>query len=244
MRYPCLTLALALGLAACGHAHAHWSYEGDTGPTRWGALSPEWAACSDGRRQSPIDLSAAVSRPLAPLEIAYEPSAAREANNGHTVQVTPLAGGNVVFRGERWTLKQLHFHHPSEHAIDGQRAPMEMHLVHQGPHGLLVIGVLLVEGPQPAGPFDAVLARLPGRAGAEVALASVDASHLLPDDRGYYTYAGSLTTPPCTENVTWVVLRAPVFVPKAELDAFAALVPDDSRPIQGRNGRALEVFTP
>jgi len=230
-----ILLAVSFAVSGCATHAAHFSYAGDIGPEKWGKLA---SVCADGRRQSPIDLTGAVEKPLSGLDFAYTAGPARAVHNGHTIQVTPSATNTVRFGGETWTLQQLHFHHPGEHAIDGQRAPMELHLVHKGARGLLVVGVLLADGTGGA-PFEPIFNALPRHEHEETAVAALDPVALLPLDRSFFTYEGSLTVPPCTENVTWVVLKAPSTVSRAQLDAFATLFPDDSRPLQPLNARTI-----
>jgi carbonic anhydrase len=234
MRLP-LVVMFAAGCAT-GQAPAHWSYAGDTGPADWGKVA---SACADGKRQSPIDLTGAVGNPSAGLYLAYQVGPAKLVHNGHTIQVQPENGGSITFQGETWTLQQLHFHHPSEHTIDGQRFPMEAHFVHQGAHGQVVLAVMLVEGGGGA-PFDAIFQALPHDEGEETTVAAIDPGALLPLDRRFFTYPGSLTTPPCSETVTWVVLQAPMTISRAQLDDFAALFPENARPVQPLNGRVIE----
>jgi carbonic anhydrase len=227
---------LVLSVLAAGCAGHHWSYVGDSGPANWGKFA---SVCAEGKRQSPIDLSGTVDKPLGGVDFAYHPAPAHAINNGHTIQVRPTDGGSVTFNGQTYPLTQFHFHHPSEHTIDGQRAPMELHLVHETPHGALAVGVMLVDGTGGAS-FEPIFNQLPRHEGDETQLGTIDATTLLPADRSFVTYPGSLTTPPCGESVTWVVLRAPVTISRAQLEAFSALFPDNSRPIQPRNGRTIE----
>jgi carbonic anhydrase len=228
--------SLLLVAVLAGGCAERFSYVGDTGPAHWAKFS---SVCVEGQRQSPVDLTGAVEKPgLAGVEFAYQAGPARALNNGHTIQVD-TTGGSVTFGGETWTLSQFHFHHPAEHAIAGQKAPMELHLVHKGAHGLLVVGVMLVDGTGGA-PFEPVFWQLPRHQGDTAAIASVDPTTFLPTDRGFFTYPGSLTVPPCSENVTWVLLKSPVTISHAQLEAFSALYPDDSRPLQPLNGRTIE----
>lgn len=231
-----MTRLFVVALLAGGCAAGHWSYIGDSGPANWGKYA---SVCADGKRQSPIDLTGAVEKPLAGVELAYTAGPAKLVHNGHTIQVQPQNGGTITFAGEKWTLKQLHFHHPSEHSIDGQRFPMEMHLVNEGPHGALALGVMLVDGTGGV-PFESIFNALPRHEGETTEVATVDPTALLPSDRSFFTYPGSLTTPPCGENITWVVLKAPVTISKAQLDAFATLFPDNARPVQPLAGRVIE----
>jgi carbonic anhydrase len=241
-------LAVALSLAAFGVALAqegvHWSYEGESGPEHWGQLSSGFAACAKGVEQSPVDIPAGA--PVNPADIAfsYQPSAVNIFNNGHTVQVAYAKGGSITLDGVIYSLDQFHFHAASEHAIGGAHSPLEIHLVHKNAQGgLAVVGVLLKAGAEnPA--YAPVLRNLPAqvsRQPAPVAGAIVDANQLLPAQRGYWRYNGSLTTPPCSEGVKWLVMSTPVELSEAQIAAFTSLYKDDARPLQPFNSRAFLV---
>ena len=244
-----LTLAVALALVAFGVALAqegvHWSYEGDTGPEHWGELSPDYAACSQGVEQSPVDIP--TSAPVNPANLAfkYQPSAVNIFNNGHTVQVNYDQGSSIVLDGVTYNLVQFHFHAASEHEIGGVQDPMELHLVHKNAQGgLAVIGILLKAGAEnPA--YAPVLQNLPPQESqpTPVAGATVDANTLLPAQRGYWRYNGSLTTPPCTEGVKWLVMSTPVELSEAQIAAFTTIFKNNERPVQPLNARTFLVPT-
>ncbi|HZS39605.1 MAG TPA: carbonic anhydrase family protein [Polyangia bacterium] len=248
------SLVLAAALAGCAHApspstpaapaapahHAHWSYEGATGPEHWGALDPAFAACGDGRAQSPIDLAGATPAALPALGFHYVPSAGKVVDNGHTIQIDLAPGSWLDLDGARYPLVQFHFHHPSEHTVDGRRAPLELHLVHKTAGGALaVIGVLVESGGAPSA-LAPIFAQLPPPGGARSLDAPFSPEAILPAERAYDRYVGSLTAPPCTEGVRWQVLRAPLAISAGEIDAFSARYPLDSRPLQPRHDRPLE----
>ena len=241
-------LAVALALVAFGVALAqeavHWSYEGESGPEHWGDLSPDFAACAKGVEQSPIDIPAGA--PLNPADIAfsYQPSAVNIFNNGHTVQVAYAKGSSIALDGVTYNLDQLHFHAASEHTLGGAHSPLEIHLVHKNAQGgLAVVGVLLKAGAEnPA--YAPVLQNLPAQVSqqaAPVAGATVDANALLPAQRSYWRYNGSLTTPPCTEEVKWLVMRTPVELSEAQIAAFTSIFKNDARPVQPFRSRAFLV---
>jgi carbonic anhydrase len=235
-------LAGLLGVAACpvcarldslAAAEARWGYgPGARGPAHWGELTEDYRACGLGTEQSPIDLAGAVRAELPRLRLDYGTVALRPVDNGHTIQLDVGAGHRLELDGRSFALRQFHFHHPSEHALDGRRWPMEAHFVHRGEGGgLAVIGLFLEPGA--AGEeWTRVFEALAGRDTGELALAG-----LFPGDLGYLRYAGSLTTPPCSETVEWLVVRAPVAVPAAGIERFAARFPDNARPIQPRHRR-------
>jgi carbonic anhydrase len=223
---------------AAGGAHPHWTYEGKSGPERWGGLSPDFAACARGKAQSPIDLGSAVpAEPLPELAFDYHPASAEVRNNGHTIEVSPRAAGTLRIGDATYRLQQFHFHHPSEHTVRGEAAPLEVHLVHRDDRGhLAVVGILVHPGePNPA--LERVWSALPRRSGETRHLEQVDLAALIPPNHAYWRYTGSLTTPPCTEGVTWIVMESPLSLEPGDVDAFAQLFPDNSRPVQPRNAR-------
>ncbi len=234
-------VAGALLVGAGARSQTHWGYEGAYGPAHWGSLDPGFAACGEGRRQSPVDLGGTETADLPEIVFDYAPSPISILNNGHTIQVNYAAGNGIVLDGTRYELAQFHFHHRSEHTMDGAGFPMEMHLVHVGVGGALaVVGVLLEEG----GVNEAlapVWRRLPEESGpAAVVEGTVDAAALLPERRTTWRYAGSLTTPPCTEGVSWLVMTEPATVSEEQIEAFSAIFSGNYRPVQPRNGRRLE----
>lgn len=239
---PALAGLLAFSLCATASAleHAHWSYAGKTGPAEWAALAPDNALCKTGQQQSPVDLQAAKARALAPHDAAirYGQVAGRLVNNGHTLEVdaTGESGNTVVFKGVDYRLDQFHFHTPSEHRLDGRPFPMEMHLVNKSADGgIAVVGVLIKAGRKNSA-LAPIFARPPkvGAAGRDL---QIDLAALLPADRKALLYSGSLTTPPCTEQVQWVVLEQPIEMSRAQITAFRRLFPDNHRPVQPLNGR-------
>ncbi|MGE0483967.1 MAG: carbonic anhydrase [Gammaproteobacteria bacterium] len=241
-RACCLALAMVGAcnpVHAAGHDAPHWGYTGDSGPAVWATLAPEYAECGTGTRQSPIDLPVAVgldvpSEAPATLEVYHHEHSMDVVNNGHTVMVTYDDGDALTYAGKRYALVQYHLHAPSEHTVGGQHFPLELHLVHRAEDGeLAVVGVLLEKGTHQGG-FDPVLAHLPGAVDerAHVEHVAIDVDTLLPAKRNAYAYLGSLTTPPCTEGVHWLVLRTPVELDAAQIEAFAAVLHDNARPVQ------------
>ena len=226
--------------AAATHAD-HWAYEGNGGPQNWGGLKPEFAKCSAGLRQSPIDIRDGVKVQLDPVQIEYRPSAIRVVDNGHTIQVNVAPGNTIEVIGRRYELLQFHFHRPSEERINGRQFDMVAHLVHKDVQGrLAVIAVLLDRGS--AHPLvQTVWNNLPLEKGEEVpAKALLDLNALLPADRSYFTYMGSLTTPPCSEGVLWMVMKEPVPISSEQIGVFSRLYPMNARPIQSASGRLIK----
>ena len=220
---------------------AHWSYAGAGGPAEWGLMKPEFSACANGTRQSPIDIRSGVKVDLEPIQIDYRPSGFSVVDNGHTIQVNIEGGNSIEVQGRRYDLLQFHFHRPSEERIDGRQFDMVAHLVHKDPEGrLAVIAVLLDRGS--AHPLvQTVWNNLPLEKGTEMRVRNgLDMNHLLPADRRYYTYMGSLTTPPCSEGVLWLVLQQPVPVATDQINVFLRLYPMNARPIQSASGRLIK----
>ncbi len=247
-------LALTLGGVGCGneaahghvagpgsHAKAHFGYTGATAPSHWGALSEDWWACGAGRAQSPIDLTSAVKAELPDLEMDYKSTGVHIVNNGHSVQLNYEKGSTLSFNEDAFALLQFHFHAPSAHTVDGKHFDMEMHLVHRSPTGeRAVIGVFIKEGKENAA-FAPIWDHLPQLRGpvAVVPGMRIDVDDLLPADKNYYSYVGSLTTPPCTEGVLWKVLATPIELSRAQIDAFRAIYRGNNRPVQPLYGRAI-----
>lgn len=232
----------AAAKAGQGHAAAgHWSYQGDAGPQSWGKLKPEFIKCTSGERQSPIDIRDGMKLQLDPVLFDYRPSAFRVIDNGHTVQVNVAGGNTIEVMGRRYSLVQFHFHRPSEERVDGRQFEMVAHLVHKDMEGrLAVVAVLLDQGS--AHPLvQTVWNNLPLEKGEEVpARAMLDLNALLPAERNYFTYMGSLTTPPCSEGVLWMVMKQPVQVSLEQIGIFARLYPMNARPIQAASGRLIK----
>ena len=246
MRYISVFL-LGLGLLApqismAQQAGADWSYEGKTGPFNWGHLDPAYAACSHGKEQSPIDIRGAhLDRNLPPIEVHYLSGAMTLTNTGHTVQVVPPAGSYILVSGKRYDLVQFHFHHPGEESVKGNLPDMDVHFVHKSADGkIVVIAVRLNEGNANA-LLAALWEHLPKTVGATDKLSEpMSPAGLLPTDRGYWTYEGSLTAPPCTEGVRWIIMEQQVELSRDQLRAFGALYKLNSRMLQSTHGRKVE----
>jgi carbonic anhydrase len=238
-----LILAPLVGSAFAAEAHPHWSYRGATGPSHWGALEPEFGACGAGREQSPIDLRDQVVQKadLPAIQFAYQPAPLKIIDNGHTILVNYAPGSFITVAGHRYELVQFHFHKPSEESINGRRSDMVAHLVHKDTEGrLAVVAVLLTAGR--INPMVATLwNNLPARKETEMEVpgVQVNATDLLPDKRTYYAFAGSLTTPPCSEKVTWFVLKSPSTLSTGEIDRFGQAYPMNARPLRPLNGRVI-----
>jgi carbonic anhydrase len=248
MRFSALAV-LALGVAALSATQiaaqtANWSYQGKTGPLVWGKLDPAYQACSKGHEQSPLDIRGAhLNKALTPIEFHYIAGQVTLKNDGHTIVAHVNPGSYIVAGGVRYELVEYDFHHPGEQAVRGKLSDMDVHLLHRSADGkLAVVAVRLIED---LGNPNAVLAalwpHLPITAGAtEKIQEMVSAGGLLPADRGYWTYTGSLTTPPCTEGVRWFVMEQELSLSRDQLRAFAAIFRMNTRGLQEAHGRRIE----
>jgi len=225
---------MIVGTAQEHHPEHAWDYGEALGPSHWGDLKPEFATCKTGHHQSPIDIRNAQKANLPPIRFDYEPTPLHIIDNGHTIMVN-YGQGNFLSVGEkRYELKQFHFHIPSEEKINGKSFDMSLHLVHVDAEGkLAVVAVLLQQGAN--NPLVHELWNdLPREKEKEERLDNIqiDASRILPFDRSYYTFSGSLTTPPCSEDVTWFVLKHPVTISAEDIKQFYQLYRNDARPTQ------------
>ena len=227
-----LTAALALAGPAAAQDHGShaqtWTYGGATGPERWSGLDPANAACTTGQQESPIDLKGAITADLGDLDIDWSPMVAAARDTGHAIQLDAPEGSTMAMGGQTYRLLQFHVHQPAEHLLNGRRFPLEIHFVHAGPDGILgVLGVFADIGVASA-PLQAMIDSL----GAPATGPMLDPNGFLPAGRDFLRYEGSLTTPPCSETVDWVVLSDPITVSQAQIDTFERLHPGNTRPIQ------------
>ncbi|MGB0909112.1 MAG: carbonic anhydrase [Nitrospirales bacterium] len=222
--------------------HAHWAYLGVEDPSHWAMLSKEYLACEAGNRQSPINITSTHHGDhYQRLEFHYQTSELHEINNGHTIQVSHVSGCRVDLNDRTYKLRQFHFHSPSEHHIEGQAFPMEMHLVHQDEAGhVLVIAIMMkTDAEQPV--LRKLWKWLPDQVGQEVSIPlELSLAEILPTSTHHYAYSGSLTTPPCTEGVQWIVLKEPMHVAQQDVDEFVSIIGRNARPIQPRRGRHID----
>ncbi|MEI6327814.1 MAG: carbonic anhydrase family protein [Pseudanabaena sp. ELA645] len=240
-----LAIAISLFLALSSSVLAaqlppHWSYGGAENPTQWGNISKDFAACELGKNQSPINIKNAIASKPANISFDYKPSPLSVVNNGHTIQVNYAEGSTVTIDGQKYALLQFHFHTPSEHAINAKASAMELHLVHRNAAGqLAVVGVMLNKGK--ANPLiEEVWQNIPATGKTNtVSDRLIDASGLLPIRKAYYSYDGSLTTPPCSEGVKWNVFVESMTISEEQIQAFEKLYQVDARPIQPINNRKV-----
>lgn len=221
--------------------HDHWDYDGEAGPARWGKLNPAWTKCEVGTRQSPIDIRDGIQVDLETPVFEYKPSAFNVVDNGHTVQVNVGPGNRVTLTGRSYELVQFHFHRPSEEKIAGRGFDMVAHLVHKDNDGRLLIVAVLMESGKPHSLVQTVWNNLPlEKNDPLVPTITIDLNQLLPSRTDYYTYMGSLTTPPCTEGVLWVVMKEPIQVSAQQIGIFGRLYPMNARPAQANSGRLIK----
>ncbi len=231
----------AVTVAAMPAHGTHWSYEGELGPANWGKINVDWAKCSTGNRQSPIDIRDGMKVDLEQIVFDYKPSSFSVTDNGHTIQVS-LSGGNyITLQNRMYELVQFHFHRPSEERINGRGFEMVVHLVHKDAEGKLAVVALMLERGKTHPTIQTVWNNLPLEKNDTVNPTIVlDVSEMLPNRRDYYTFMGSLTTPPCTEGVLWLVMKEPVQASPQQMALFSRLYPLNARPIQAGAGRVIK----
>jgi len=246
-----VTVAVTASLLTLGSAPVaaqgspHWSYSGPTGPAKWGILEKEYSSCALGKTESPIDIRDAIAKKTAlpAINFDYQASTLKIIDNGHTIQINYTPGSFITVGSEQYELVQFHFHKPSEEKLNGKSYDMVAHLVHKDKDGkLAVVAVLLAKGS--ANPLIKTLwNNLPKEKEKEnvVDTVKINVADLLPQNQAYYTFAGSLTTPPCTEGVTWFVLKHSTSISADEIARFAKFYPMNARPVQPLNGREVRV---
>lgn len=219
----------------------HWSYDGEGGPANWGKIDPANARCDSGQRQSPIDIRDGISVDLEPVVFDYKPVRFNVVDNGHTIQVNLGAGDSITILGRRYDLVQFHFHKPSEEHVDGAAFDMVIHLVHKDMDGKLVGLAVLVQQGKANSLVQTIWNNMPLEKNDVVQPpGTIDLNQILPTDRRYYTYMGSLTTPPCTEGVLWIVFKQPIELSPEQISIFSRLYPMNARPIQNSSGRLIK----
>lgn len=219
----------------------HWSYEGELGPRNWGKINPDWIKCASGNRQSPIDIRDGMKVDLEQINFDYRPSGFNVIDNGHTIQVGISGGNFITIMGRTYELLQFHFHRPSEERINGRGFEMVAHLVHKDPEGKLAVVAVLIERGRAHPLIQTIWNNLPlEKNETNNPNIVIDMNDILPNRRDYFTYMGSLTTPPCTEGVLWMVMKEPVQASGSQLALFSRLYPMNARPIQPNAGRVIK----
>lgn len=219
----------------------HWSYSGEAGPENWGKLDGKFIACEIGKNQSPVDLAHFVEADLELITFTYSAGTTEILNNGHTVQVNYASGNSITVNGHMFELKQFHFHAPSENTLNGKHYPMEGHFVHADASGNLAVVAVMFEEGAANELLTQLWTKMPSKAGEKNALPTThNIAALLPAKHDYYRFNGSLTTPPCSEGVWWLVLKQPSIASKAQIDQFAKVMGHpNNRPVQAVNARVV-----
>ena len=237
------TIAVIPSPSLAEEQSSDWGYGGASNSTRWGELSSEFETCELGRDQSPIDVSVTEEGESTEIEFDYESTSNVEVvDNGKTIEVDYEPGNNITIKNEVYELVQFHFHTPSEHTIDNESSAMELHLVHQNEAGeLAVIGILMEAGAE-NDTIASIWSAIPSQnKAAQNSGITIDTASLLPEDKTFVSYDGSLTTPPCNEQVNWNLLLEPIELSVEQIETFESLYPYNARPIQPLNGRSIEL---
>lgn len=241
MCYNKIILCILAAFVFSSQANSLWTYEGSGAPENWGKLSDEFKVCESGFNQSPINIDNVIDGKLKPLAINIHTHAQKIVNNGHSIQINVNDDDDFSIDGATYQLKQFHFHSPSENEIKGKQYPLELHFVHsKNDGGVAVLAIMLEEGDaNPA--IEQVLSNIPKEKNQEKELdKSIDLTALYPDDKSYYRFSGSLTTPPCTEGVVWLVMKQPISASKEQVKQFQqALEHSNNRPVQPLHGRLI-----
>lgn len=243
MFYKTLIAAALAGSALMANAGelAHWSYDGQDGPTHWGELATDFSTCAVGKNQSPVNISGAIDSDLTEIKLDYKPGGFEVINNGHTIQVNYQPGSHITLDGHEYELKQFHFHSPSENLIESRQYPMEAHFVHADKDGnLAVVAVMFESGPENK-TLSTVWNHMPHNAGEKQSLMQLaSAGDLIPAEKTYFRFNGSLTTPPCSEGVTWLVMDHSDDASAEQLNAFLhTMHHSNNRPVQPLNARII-----
>jgi len=239
----CLSVLLLLSLNSFASEHTtkpHWSYSGDNAPLNWSNLSPEFQTCSNGANQSPINLKNLIDANLTDIPFDYNSTSTEILNNGHTVQVNIAKGSTIKVDGIEFELKQFHFHTPSENNINDKSFPLEAHFVHVSKNGKIAVVALMFNDGKENKILEQFWSKMPMKAGDKSKLVVEKIETLLPKNREYYRFNGSLTTPPCTEGVRWIVLKEATTLSSGQTKKFAEVMGHaNNRPIQATNARMI-----
>ncbi len=219
----------------------HWGYEGSEGPEHWGSLNPEYGECDGGKGQSPIDIKEIHKGNIGSINFDYRNTQLKTLNNGHTIQVNYTTDSFITIENQVYKLLQFHFHSPSENTVSGKYYDMELHLVHKSDKGQLAVVGVFIETGKHNPVIQKIWDNLPSAVNSEKAVHSVtiNAADLLPKNGSYYHFAGSLTTPPCSENVNWNVLKTPIQLSQVQIDRFVSIIGPNNRPTQPLNARSV-----
>lgn len=243
MKLKALIMALLVTNFSCIAAEqdSHWGYEGQEAPTNWGNLSPEFSTCGNGKNQSPINIEHVQKTHQSKLKLNFKSGKQEIINNGHTIQVNVSEGNTLELDNDVFTLQQFHFHSPSENEIKGKHFPMEVHFVYKDKDGAITVMALMFEQGKPNQQLEQAWQQMPTEVGKIDTLNNpVDIKALLPKKLDFYRFSGSLTTPPCTEGVRWIVLEHETNASNEQIQKFHSIMHhDNNRPVQPLNGRII-----
>lgn len=237
----CGVMLVSAGLVMAS-GKAHWGYSGHEGPSHWGELSKDYELCGTGKNQSPIDLIGMIEADLEDIQFNYTNVPLEVLNNGHAIQVNYAEGSTITINGQTFSLKQFHFHSPSENHVNGRSFPLEAHLVHADGDGNLAVVTVMFEEGEASSVVGSAWEHMPEKAGQTNSAhgTEVNVMNMLPQSKEYYRFNGSLTTPPCTEGVLWLVLKNTATVSKEQVEKFHNVMHhDNNRPIQRRFARPV-----
>lgn len=224
------------------NSEVHWGYKGEMGPNNWGSLNEDFKLCTTGSMQTPINIVATKDIELEALRFNYEVDSTNLTNTGHSIQVSSSNGNTVLIDDKEYSLKQFHFHTPSENSINNRSYPLEAHFVHQAQDNSLAVVTVMYEEGEKNNVLEKISANLPLKEDiiVDLKLSSEDIKGIIPPNKDYYKFMGSLTTPPCSENVKWIVFKNHVNVSKGQIQKFFdSFGHENNRPIQKSNGRAI-----
>lgn len=234
---------LALSIMSTSVYASHWSYDGEGAPEHWGELDEAYKACQTGMYQSPINIDSTYQAHISPLKTHYADGPVTLTNNGHTIQAGEKENtrDTITLDGQSWTLQQFHFHAPSENTIHGKHYAMELHLVHKNAAGEVAVVAVMFNQGAASDELEKLWRTMPEKAGETANLTMhLNLNNLLPKEKTYWRFSGSLTTPPCSEGVTWIVLKHPLTLSEAQLKKFAhTLHHPNNRPVQAMHGRVV-----
>jgi carbonic anhydrase len=238
---PLFLAAFSLSVSAISGEQSHWGYSGEEGPEHWGELNPDFVACATGKNQTPINISGMVDAKLPKLVLDYKAGGEEVINNGHTIQVNYAPGSTIQVDGKAFELLQFHFHSPSENHINGKSYPLEAHFVHKDQEGSLAVLTLMYTEGAMSHELEKAWKVMPHEAGEKAAASpAINAKALLPKSLDYYRFNGSLTTPPCSEGVRWLVLKTHSTASKQQIEAFQHVMHHpNNRPLQPVNARVI-----
>ena len=237
-------MVFLLGLSLCTKAYAHdptWSYTGATGPEHWAELDPAFSLCRSGKAQSPINIDAASPAELPRLNLSYLTSPSTLLHNGHNLNIKPTSQGWINVGTDIFDFESLYVNTPSEVQIKGRRFPLAVNLEHRNLMGKPIMVAILFEIGAKNLVLEQLLSAIPPHKGDALTLGRFDVTQLYPEKRDYYDFTGSMTTPPCSEGVRWLVMKTPVQLSEAQLNTFQLVFPMSARPIQPTNNRTIQV---